>query len=166
MEIINSCFKKFGKNIKDKSVDAIITDPPYNIVHKSTKLKFKTRADFGLEAEFDKSNLDIKGFCDLSKRVLKPDGNLFIFCAPQQVGLYFNELQSFFESFNQFAWIKTNPPPKVRKKGFLNAVELAIVFYNKASKFNFYLPQSKMSNAFFILLSRAQKELHIPHKSH
>ena len=78
-------------------------------------------------------------------RVLKPTGNLFIFCSYNLIGKYHELLDDKFDSFNFMAWHKTNPTPKFRKAGFLNSIELIVACWNKGHNWNFG-KQNEMHN--------------------
>lgn len=145
-EIKNGDAFKLLKDIPDNSIDLILTDPPYNIGEHSTgNLSFKNRENVNNDiAEWDKGfdpTLLVNDFI----RVLKPTGNLFIFCSYNLIGKYHELLDDKFDSFNFMAWHKTNPTPKFRKAGFLNSIELIVACWNKGHNWNFG-KQNEMHN--------------------
>jgi site-specific DNA-methyltransferase (adenine-specific)/modification methylase len=76
------------KEVKTNSVDLILTDPPYNLAKHSTgNIKFKWRKNVNNDiAEWDKEEIDPMKIADEFSRVLKPEGNLFIFCSYNLIG--------------------------------------------------------------------------------
>lgn len=71
---------EYIKGIPDKSIDLILTDPPYNIAQYSTgniSLPGRTAVNNDL-GEWDLKEINPFDFVDEFKRILKPDGNVFI----------------------------------------------------------------------------------------
>lgn len=129
------------------SVDAIITDVPYNLGnHTSGLISFKTRADMN-KANVAAWNMgfDELAFLPEARRVLKPEGNLFIYCSHRQFGKYVAWLEQHFDKTFFGVWHKTNPVPQVRKVAFLSACELWVSAWNSQHKWNF-TTQKEMHN--------------------
>lgn len=137
--IINGdCFSSL-KKIPDNSVRLILTDPPYNIAKYSTgNIKFDWRADINNDlAEWDLEELDPAKLVDEFKRILTPDGNIFIFCSYNTIGEYHKVFDPVFDTFQFMVWHKTNPVPNFRKSSFLNSCELIVACWNKGHLWNF-----------------------------
>lgn len=134
----DDCFKAI-KEIPDNSIDLILTDPPYNIAKYSTgNLKFDWRSDINNDlAEWDLEELKPSDLIDEFKRVLKPNGNIFIFCSYNIIGEYHKVFDPEFDTFQFMVWHKTNPVPNFRKSSFLNSCELIIACWNKGHTWNF-----------------------------
>lgn len=134
----NDCFKAL-KEIPDNSVDLILTDPPYNIAKYSTgNLLFDWRSDINNDlAEWDLEELKPAELVDEFKRILKPTGNIFIFCSYNIIGEYHKAFDSEFDTFQFMVWHKTNPVPNFRKSSFLNSCELIVACWNKGHTWNF-----------------------------
>lgn len=133
--------------LKDKSIDLILTDVPYNLVgHTSGLIKFKDREDMGKAniVEWNKP-FDSTSWLPQAKRILKDKGNLFIFCSHRDFGDYFKWLDKRFERVFFGVWHKTNPVPQVRKVSFLSSLELFLCAWNKGHKWNFKT-QNEMHN--------------------
>lgn len=137
------------KDIPDKSIDLILTDPPYNIAKYSTgNIPLPNREavnnDLGTWdlKEINPNNL-VYGF----KRILKPNGNIFIFTSYNLMGKWHEAFDSEFDTFQFFIWHKTNPMPKIYKNGFLNSCEMLVCLWNKKHKWNFS-NQKDMHNFF------------------
>ena len=124
----------FGDSLKvlpeiKTKVDAVIVDPPYNTANKNTKILNGRKArssDFGKWDYFSRDeylNFSQK-WINLIKPLLKPSGNLLIFCKLEYVSdlkrIYENEG---FKHHGTLIWHKTNPAPQIRKTGFLSACE-------------------------------------------
>ena len=136
--INDDCFKVL-KKIPDSSIDLILTDPPYNIAQYSTgNLKFDWRSDRNNDlAEWDLKELNPEDLINEFKRVLKPTGNIFIFCSYNMIGEYHRIFDPEFDTFQFMVWHKTNPAPKIYKNGFLNSCELIVCMWNKGHQWNF-----------------------------
>lgn len=146
--ILGDCFDKI-KEIPDNSIDLILTDPPYNIASYSTgNIKFDWRSDINNDlAEWDLVPFQPQQLVKEFKRILKPSGNIFIFCSYNLLGEYHNAFDSEFDTFQFMVWHKTNPVPNFRKSSFLNSCELIVACWNKGHTWNF-TTQKEMHNFF------------------
>ena len=135
--------------IDDKSVDLILTDPPYNIAQYSTgNISLPNRTAFNNDiADWDKVVFEPKNLLNDFKRVLKPNGNIFVFTTYNLIGKWHEAFDSEFDTFQFFIWHKTNPAPKVYKNGFLNSCEMIVCLWNRGHKWNFS-KQNEMHNFF------------------
>ncbi len=147
MKLIHgNCYKKL-KRIEDESVDLILTDPPYNLANYSTgNIKADWRKVLNNDiAVWDQSVLDIAVLKKEFLRIIKPTGNIFIFTAYNLLGDWHKALDPAFDTFQVMVWHKTNPPPKLRRAGFLNSCELICCVWNKGHTWNF-TTQKEMHN--------------------
>ena len=154
-QIIQGDCVEVMKGIPDKSVDMILTDPPYNISQKNKifrDYRSGKRADINFDyGEWD-YNFDILPILIESKRILKEYGQWLIFCAEQQIGMYRKWLGNNGHFKQLIIWEKLNPLPQFRKCGYRQATEIIMWAYkNKPKKieqhFNF-LKQEEMKNIF------------------
>lgn len=139
--------KKLIKSIPDKSVDLILTDPPYNLSPYSTgNIKMKWRKDINNDlADWDKEEFKPQEWVKDFKRVLKPKGNIFAFTSYNLIGKWHDAFDKEFDTFQFMVWHKTNPAPKIMKAGFLNSCELIVCLWNKGHFWNF-ISQRDMHN--------------------
>lgn len=135
------------KEIPDNSIDLILTDPPYNIAKYSTgNLKFDWRSDINNDlAEWDLIELKPSDLVKEFKRILTPNGNIFIFCSYNIIGEYHKAFDPEFDTFQFMVWHKKNPVPNFRKSSFLNSCELIVSCWNKGHTWNF-TSQNDMHN--------------------
>lgn len=149
IDLINEDCFKYMKTMADDSVDLILTDPPYNIAQYSTgNIYLPGRSDINNDiADWDKININPFDLVEDFKRILKPDGNIFVFTSYNMIGKWHEAFDSEFDTFQFFVWHKTNPVPKVYKNGFLNSCELIICMWNRGHKWNFS-KQNEMHNFF------------------
>ena len=127
------------KQLPDKSVDLIFTDPPYNLSpYSSGNIKMSWRKEFNNDlAEWDKENFIPLEWADEFRRILKPNGNIFAFCSYNLIGKWHEAFDPLFDTFQFVVWHKTNPPPKLYRAGFLNSCELIVCMWNKGHIWNF-----------------------------
>lgn len=147
--IVNDdCRRRFCK-LPDHSIDLILTDPPYNIAQYSTgNIPLPGREALNNNiASWDMVDINPWDFIDEFKRLIKPDGNIFIFTSYNLIGKWHEVFDSEFDTFQFFIWHKTNPAPKIYKNGFLNSCEMIICMWNKGHKWNFS-NQNDMHNFF------------------
>lgn len=153
---------EYLRQIPDNSVDLVVTDPPYNVSQKQD-LKFNGRIirknfgewDFGFDPEPVLRQL---------KRVLKPNGQIYIFCGTKQIPLYMRLMEKndwFFR--NLLVWYKTNPAPRMSKTNYVFSCEYIIYAINEPVKpslatFNF-TKQTEMHNVFITSALQGKERL-------
>lgn len=145
-----SCFDGM-EYIPSKSIDVVITDPPYFILNKSN-LKFKNRADFIQKIEFDEfKDLDYflkftKNWIEVVNLKMKDNSTFVCFFGMQYVSYLIDICRELNMDYgNIIIWHKTNPAPKIRKSGFLSSVE-CILYMTKGKPYFNFISQNKMHN--------------------
>lgn len=143
---LDDCFHIL-QALPDKSIDLILTDPPYNLAPYSRgNMKFGWRAEINNDvAPWDNLPLEPSLLAEEFRRVLKPSGNIFIFCSYNLMGEYHKAFDPLFDTFQFMVWHKTNPTPNIRKSSFLNSCELIICCWDKGHTWNFSR-QNEMHN--------------------
>ena len=138
---------EFIREIPDQSIDLLLTDPPYNLSPYSTgNMKFTWRKEINNDvAQWDQTTFDPAVWKDEFLRIIKPTGNIFAFCSYNLLGKWHEVFDPVFDTFQFMVWHKTNPPPKIRRAGFLNSCELIVCMWNKGHTWNFG-KQSEMHN--------------------
>ena len=86
--IVNDDCRNRLCKLHDNSIDLILTDPPYNIAKYSTgNIALPGREALNNDiASWDMVDIDPREFIDEFKRILKPDGNIFIFTSYNLIG--------------------------------------------------------------------------------
>lgn len=150
------------QSIPDRTVDLILTDPPYNLRPYSTgNMSFSWRAEINNDlAEWD-GDFDPASVLDDFRRILKPTGTIFAFTSYNLLGRWHEIFDPAFDTFQFFVWHKTNPVPKIRKAGFLNSCELVVCMWNKGHTWNFGR-QNEMHNFFESPVCMAPERLKHP----
>ena len=138
---------EYIREVPDGSVDLILTDPPYNLSPYSTgNIKFSWREDLNNDlAEWDKTEFIPSDWVKDFRRILKPTGNIFAFTSYNLMGKWHTSFDPEFDTFQMMVWHKTNPPPKIRRAGFLNSCELIVCMWDKNHTWNF-TNQKEMHN--------------------
>lgn len=129
---LGDCYELI-KNIPDKSIDLILTDPPYDFHCGTTNQTgiFKNR----LEAPGKEIvNMNINNGYDISilkefVRVLK-NINIYIWCNKEQIKDYLDFFTNYNVSFEILTWHKTNCTP-LTKNTFLPDTEYCLYFREK-----------------------------------
>lgn len=116
------------KDIPDKSVDLIVTDPPYNLPsrsgggsqgHKVVSV-MKECEQLGIVDGFDERVLE-----EYMRVMKKP--NIYIFCNARQIPSYLNFFIGKGCTFDILVWIKDNPVPTYSNK-YLTDKEYILYF--------------------------------------
>jgi DNA modification methylase len=138
---------EYIKKVPDRSVDLILTDPPYNLGRYSTgNIKMSWRKEFNNDvAAWDTTTFNPAQWLEDFRRILKPTGTIFAFTSYNLLGQWHQVFDPVFDTFQFMVWHKINPPPKLRRAGFLNSCELIICCWNKGHTWNF-TKQSEMHN--------------------
>ena len=119
---------EYLKQIPDDFVDLVVTDPPYNVSQRND-INFngrKIRKNFG---EWDYGFDPLPVLKEL-KRVLKPNGQIYVFCATNQIPLYMSTFQKDWQFRNLIVWYKTNPAPRLSKTNWVFANEYILYAIN------------------------------------
>lgn len=138
---------KLLKEFKDNSVDVIMTDPPYFLSNGGIS------CHNGRMVSVDKGDWDRKSLTDVEyfysellkelKRILKPDGTLWIFGTMHNIYILGYLLNKFeYKIMNNITWQKTNPAPNLGCRTFTHSTETILwAKQNKHSKhvYNYYL---------------------------
>ena len=132
----NDCIS-IMKNLKENGVlvDAIITDPPYNIARDNN---FSTMGRAGIDfGEWDKG-FDQFTWIDECFDLLKNGGTLFIFNDWKNIGEIAKYAESKgFEIKDMIRWKKTNPMPRNRDRRYITDFEVAVWLVKPKGKWIF-----------------------------
>lgn len=142
------------KDIPDKSINLVLTDPPYNNTMGRAGL------DFG---EWDK-NADIFSYIKECSRILNKNGSLIIFNAWANLG----DIAKFAESYNfvtkdMLRLEKSNPMPRNRDRRYVTDYECAVWFTMPNAKWTFNRQDSNYQRPKFVC--SIDKGLHPTQKS-
>ena len=123
--------KKFEK----ESVDALITDPPYNIARDNN---FKSMGRAGIDfGEWDK-NFDMTSWISIAVSKVKKGGNIVIFTDWKATTPIIKELEKLGCDIKDMLRIeKSNPMPRNRDRRFITDYEIAIWAVKKGGKWTF-----------------------------
>jgi len=130
------CIKvlKDRSKVKSNSIQLIFADPPYNLSRNGLKSKnSKTGGDFTMVNEdWDKIEeekyLQFTGeWIKACKKVLKPNGSIFIACSYHNMGESLMSLKANgFEVKNIITWHKTNAMPNLTRRVLTHTTEFVI----------------------------------------
>ena len=141
--------------LTDNSVDMAFCDPPYNLQLSKKLLRPDMSKVYGVDDDWDKfKSFDeydkfTKNWLTSIKRILKPDGSLWVIGSYHNIFRIGSILQDLgFWILNDIVWIKTNPMPNFKGTRFTNAHETLIwACVNKKSKYTFnYQKMKKINN--------------------
>lgn len=128
------------KEIKESSVDLILTDPPYNLgnfmKNRDTNLKKMRENFFGSagwdDMEFGDWEKAMDDFFEAAAKVLKKGGSMIMFMAIIKVETIIRlaEKHGFYYKTTGI-WHKTNPMPRNMNLHFVNSTEAWIYFTYK-----------------------------------
>ena len=120
------------KNMPDKSIDLVVTDPPYGIetqgagIYKQADKQYVKELN-GMKDGFDEKVLD--ELCRVMKKI-----NIYFFCSQKQIipllDYFVKKKQC---NWNLLCWHKTNPVPACGNK-YLTDTEFILFFREKGVK--------------------------------
>ena len=123
------------QELQNNSVDAIITDPPYNIARDNN---FKSMGRAGIDfGEWDKG-FNLISWLPIAIEKLKKGGNIIIFTSWKNTTPIIKELEKInCEAKDMIRVEKSNPMPRNRDRRFVTDYEIAIWAVKKGAKWTF-----------------------------
>lgn len=120
---------KFLEQMKEESIDMIFADPPYflsndGISCSGGKVVSVNKGDWDKIDSFEEKHEFNRGWIKLARRVLKPNGTIWISGSLHNiysVGMALE--QEGFKILNNITWEKTNPPPNLSCRYFTHSTE-------------------------------------------
>lgn len=128
------CIEKMGL-IKDKSVDLIVTDPPYLMSYKSNRSKNKDYK-FNKEIENDSNEEFIKNYIKECYRIMKDNTAIYLFCNSNKIEFFKTEVEKYFTIKNIIIWVKNNHTAGDLEAQFGKQYEMIILANKGRKKFN------------------------------
>lgn len=116
------------KEIPDKSIDLILTDPPYGMNFQSNFRKEKYK-----KINNDENLLWIDDFLKESYRVLKDNTCIYIFCSWHNVDIFKKNIEKYFKIKNIIIWVKNNTSMGDLKGSYAPKYEM-IIFAHKGRR--------------------------------
>ena len=101
-QVMNADALELMKMLPDKSIDLVLTDPPYGINYQSN-MRVKTEKFAKLENDNNEKRFEI--YPELF-RVLKDDSVAIVFCSFKNIAVDYMELEDFFDIKNVIVWDK------------------------------------------------------------
>ncbi|HJG66171.1 MAG TPA: site-specific DNA-methyltransferase [Staphylococcus ureilyticus] len=123
------------KTLENESVDALITDPPYNIARDNNFTSMgRAGIDFG---DWDKG-FNLISWLPIAIEKLKKGGNIIIFTSWKNTTPIIKELEkNNCEAKDMIRVEKSNPMPRNRDRRFVTDYEIAIWAVKKGAKWTF-----------------------------
>lgn len=130
-EIINIDWKEGIKQVANKSVDLVVTDPPYGMNFQSNY-----RKELHKRIQND-DNLDWLGeWVSELKRVCKDEAHLYIFCSWHKVEEFKTEISKEFNVKNILIWEKNNTGMGDLEGDYAPKYEMILFCSNGSKKLN------------------------------
>ncbi|GAA7690738.1 site-specific DNA-methyltransferase [Helicobacter pylori] len=131
----------YQQNLK---VDAIITDPPYNISVKNHFSTLKSAKRQGIDfGEWDK-NFRLLEWIKRYAPLVNPNGCMVIFCFYRFISYIADFLEeNGFVVKDFIQWVKTNPMPRNLNRRYVQDTEFALWAVKKKAKWVFNKPENE-----------------------
>lgn len=121
--------------LEDSSIDAVITDPPYNI---SRNNNFNTMGRRGIDFGSWDKGADITSWLSICAPKLRPGGSVLVFNDWKNLGLLSSEAEKCgFLVKDVIRWIKDNPMPRNRDRRYVTDFEFLVWFVKPGGKWVF-----------------------------
>jgi len=153
----DNCFTVLP-NIKNESVDLIITDPPYGQNYSTGRQKHTIRKT--TEIKYDKGNLDIEKLMWELNRVSKNESHIYIFTSWKTIDSWKPILEKYYVLKNILIWSKDLHTAGDLAWSYAQSYEM-ILFGMKGRK---KLKGSRDRDCFFIDKIKGPKQLHLLQK--
>ncbi|GAA7235705.1 site-specific DNA-methyltransferase [Helicobacter pylori] len=131
----------YRQNLK---VDAIITDPPYNISVKNHFSTLKSAKRQGIDfGEWDK-NFKLLEWIKRYAPLVNPNGCMVIFCSYRFISYIADFLEeNGFVVKDFIQWVKSNPMPRNLNRRYVQDTEFALWAVKKKAKWVFNKPENE-----------------------
>ena len=130
-EIVNMDWKEAITQVSDKSIDLVVTDPPYGMKFQSNHRKVKHKS-----IQND-DNLDwLESWVIELKRVCKDEAHLYIFCSWHNIDLFKQIVSAYFQVKNILIWEKNNTGMGDLEGDYAPKYEMILFCSNGSKKLN------------------------------
>lgn len=130
-EIVNMDWNNAIKQVPDKSIDLVVTDPPYGMKFQSNHRKVKHKS-----IQND-DNLDwLESWVVELKRVCKDEAHLYIFCSWHNIDLFKEKVGAYFQVKNILIWEKNNTGMGDLEGDYAPKYEMILFCSNGSKKLN------------------------------
>jgi site-specific DNA-methyltransferase (adenine-specific) len=119
--------------IPDKSIDLVLTDPPYLMNYKSNRRVKSEKFDYIMN-DINSEEL-IKEYIKECHRILKGDTSIYMFCSWHQVDFFKKEFEKYFKLKNLLVWNKNNHGSGDLKGAYAPKHELILYGHKGRSSF-------------------------------
>lgn len=123
------------KGIPDKSIDLVVTDPPYLVKYKTGYRKDKSHK-FTKEILNDDNEQLLIDYIAECHRIMKDDTAMYMFCSSNKVDFFKQELEKHFTIKNMIIGIKNNHTAGDLQSAFGRKYEIVFLVNKGRSKFN------------------------------
>lgn len=151
IKLIYSDAFKYLESLPDKSIDIIITDPPYflsngGISNRGGKVVSVNKGDLDKKSDSD-ANIFYNRLTFQIQRVLKNNGSILIFGSMHNIYKIGFFLQKYnFKILNNITWKKTNPSPNLSHRMFTHSTETILWAKKKSGIQTFHYELMKKEN--------------------
>lgn len=131
------------KSFEDETFDSIITDPPFflsndGITCQNGKMVSVNKGDWDKEKDMSMDQFN-KAFLKEFKRILKPNGTIWVFGTMHNIFNLGNNIQELgFKILNNVTWQKSNPAPNLSCRMFTHSTENIIWAKKNASAKHYF----------------------------
>jgi len=130
-EIVNMDWKEAITQVSDKSIDLVVTDPPYGMKFQSNYRKVQHKS-----IQND-DNLDwLESWVIELKRVCKDEAHLYIFCSWHNIDLFKEKVGAYFNVKNILIWEKNNTGMGDLEGDYAPKYEMILFCSNGSKKLN------------------------------
>jgi DNA modification methylase len=145
------------KEIKESSIDLIVTDPPYNLGNfmksRNTNLHKLRNNFFGAagwdDMEYEEWEQSMDDFFKASAKVIKEGGSMIVFMAIIKIETIIRLAEKYkFYYKTTGIWHKTNPMPRNMNLHFVNSTE-AWIYFTYKDKTGVFNNNGKIFHDFF-----------------
>ena len=123
------------KKIPDKSIDLIVTDPPYLVNYKTGRRKDETHRFNKVILNDDNEQLIID-YINECYRILNNNSAMYMFCSSDKVDFFKQQLENKFKIKNMIIWIKNNHTAGDLKGAFGRKYEIIFLVVKGVNHFN------------------------------
>ena len=155
IELLQGNCLEVMKYIPDKSIDLILTDPPYLMNYKTNRRKNKEH-DFCNPIQNDDNEEVVKKSIVEMARLLKDTGALYVFCNANKIEIFKKIISELFIFKNILIWVKNNHTAGDLKGAYGKKTEFIIY----ATKGKHYLNGKRDTDVLFYNKVSGKRQIH------
>ncbi len=132
---LGDCIEKLGE-LKDNTIDCVVTDPPYGIDYCSNHPKDRSYKNKEIKGDKTEAFKLLENSVKLLKKKCKKDTHIYVFCSWKTYPQFSEIISRYFKIKNCLVWVKNNHGMGDLKGNYAEKYEMIIFATNGRKEFD------------------------------